>query len=273
MTNETFSQEQLNAFIDGEMSAREAAVFSKQMAVDPQLAGQVAVLSSLKAAVHECSSHEPPCELPDIERLLASRRKRLTVPRFRRAGLALAGFAGVMAASIVAAMIFLAPAPATTATLLAKASKQHARWLQQSSNTSPALQLVRANAKLQFGNNFLVPDLSATGLRIATVERFGQAGMHVGYRGVHGCHLSLFANPSTNRQPADFVEIKHKREVFYVWRTHGLNYLVLGVGMDQRRLHLVARDIYRSSTKLKLFDKSMLTALRLNHQASKPCAA
>ena len=63
--------ETLNAYIDSELSVRENAEVANAIALDPELARQVATLSSLKAtlASASCSLGEPiDLELPGNEK-------------------------------------------------------------------------------------------------------------------------------------------------------------------------------------------------------------
>jgi hypothetical protein len=163
-----------------------------------------------------------------------------------------------------------------TRPILASARALHERWLQTDMTGEVESTPVVLAALTRFGRLPVVPDLESTGLEIATVGVFDEQPdspmLQIGYRGHHGCHLSLFVVADRQlRLPVDPGATG--REQSSAWQVGDLGYLLFAIGMDQSRFDLIAEKVEhatRTSAPFSVLDQQQLAA---NRQASTRCQA
>ena len=279
---DSFSEETLHAFIDGELPAARAAVLVRALAKHPELAEKVAELTALKGAVQE-SCTEIPCPIPDLDKIFAEASSNDGAPggtpqenlfkRWLRASRIPLGLSGGLLAAVVAGGLFAGWLGHGThqGNLTEQAIRLHQQWLeapqQQISNTGP-VQLADLRESVP---GIYIPDLRASKLRISHLERFGIGGIHVGYVGTRSCHLSLFIRPTGDTAPLPVREQLIGKDRVFAWRVNRFDYVLLAVGMDQGRLELIASDVAEATRLLQPFDQTTELALRLNRQQSQAC--
>lgn len=261
MTTRRPSMEELNAYVDGELPAPDSARVARALALHPDLADRVALLSKLKASV-EASQQEAPAIT-----LKSSARQRL------RKSVA------AVAACLVLALGLLAfvstqgwddpPGLTTYAWAL------HDDWVEATSGASAAAAPPLVEASLTaLGPGLFVPDLSDARLTVGHLSlvdsRFGK-GLHVGYMGTRGCRLSLLVMPRTEDEAAKTPEPPSQDRRFQAWRSGDFTYLLLATGMDPRHFATVAsttRDAVRRQQPLAQQERM---ALRDSRARSRPC--
>jgi len=258
------SWQQLNAYVDGELSASDAAAVARALADDKILAEVVATLSRLKATTQE-----------GIEPFALAPKRPRTRP-WRRAAIA----ASVAAVLIVAAVATLAPwmGPTEPPAWLAGAWQVHDTWAQTEMASPPAS--VDSGVVLatlhRFGPQTYLPDLSdarltLSHLDIATMADMGGDALHIGYLGNRGCQVSLVLLPGGGGLSADLVRYDRGAGRGYAWRNGKRGYLLLAEGMDEARLALLAETLHRATLELRPFDPDTRTALRESRERSVPC--
>ena len=256
----------LSAYVDGELDPAAAAAVADAAGEDAAVAEQIALLYQLKGVSHAVAP-EAPADLADL------------VPKPRRIWpMALA--ACIAATVLVGTALWVATAtmrpPALPSDLLATARSLHGKWLTVDAggptNTPPVVLLT---ALSQFSQVPVVPDLESTELAIGLVSvAHGPDGpvLQVGYRGNHGCHLSLFVFPDA-RLPRTAVLVATRKERAYGWRVGDLSYLLFAVGMDENRLALIAAKVEEATRARAPLDAAARQQLAENKLRSVTCHA
>ncbi len=256
----------LNAYVDGALDPAAAAAVADAAGEDAAVAEQIAVLYQLKGVSHGAAP-EAPADLADL------------MPKRRHiwpAALA----ACIAAALVIGAALWVGAAtmrsPVLPADLLATARSLHGNWLMAdargSADAPPAVLLT---ALSHFGQVPVVPDLESTELAVGLVTvAHGPDGplLQVGYRGNHGCHLSLFAFVD-QRMPTATVRVADGKERAYGWRVGDLGYLLFAVGMDQTRLALIAEKVEQATRARAPLDAAARQQLAENKRHSATCHA
>ena len=235
-------------------------------AATPATASEIATLYKLKGVSHGAAP-EPPVDL------------RALLPQQRRI------WPGAMAACVAAAILIgtavwmpvpTARAPALPPDLLAEARTLHGAWLAAEArgmaDTPPAVLLA---ALTTFGRMPVIPDLTSTALDIDLVKvAEGPDGrmLQVGYRGNHGCHLSLFAFVDRH-MPEAAVRVAAGNDRAYGWRVGDLGYLLFAVGMDEGRLALIAEKVEAATRVHAPLDAAAQAQLAENKRHSATCQA
>lgn len=259
------SQESLNAYIDGELSAAEAAAVAQALATDRSLARTIATLSRLKAAVQEVV--EP------VDLAIPAPKTR----PWRRLGLA----ACVVGAMVLTATALLAPwRAAPPPELVVQAWSIHDAWTHAGDRPPPprvSSGLVLATWS-RLGPGAHLPDLSAARLslsRMAPISLSAPSGeaVHLGYRGTRGCQVSLLIISEGDGLPGSLAAFSEGARRGYAWRTDTHGYVLMAEGMDKDRLALLARFVHATSTEQTPFDEAMRSALRDSRERSAPCQA
>jgi anti-sigma factor RsiW len=264
VTRATPSWEELNAYVDGELSPDDAAVVARALAEDRALAQQVAMLTKLKAVTH---GGVEAAELPT-----------LSLPRRRKTWVAVAAS---LAAVLLVAIITLHEWNAgRTPAWVAQAWQAHRQWVAHDRNgmnaaLPPSLVLARLS---RLGSGVEVPDLSAAQLTLNYMGpfEFPRAGIHgvqLGYVGTRGCHLSLMVFPAPQGGGTGEVEYTDGTGRAYSWQVGSLAYALFAVGMDDMHLALIARTVRNATLEHKPLGAEAQTALRHSRIVSRPCAA
>jgi anti-sigma factor RsiW len=269
MTTRRPDWQTLNAYVDGELSAAEAAEVARALADDRALAEQVASLSRLKASVQDLGE--------GIEIALPGPRRRAWRPAALAASLVVALAIGLAAA--------LVPWPGSDLPAwLAQARALHEAWnmAEDQAAAAPAAGGVVLVALSQLGpEGYLkayLPDLSSARLRLSHLEIVALPGargeaLHAGYRGTRGCKVSLLMLADGAALPKELTRHDEGGLRTYAWRTGGPGYLLVAEGMDEARLALIAETVHRATLEHSPFDVETRTALRESRARSKPCLA
>ena len=127
----------------------------------------------------------------------------------------------------------------------------------------------------RFGQVPVVPDLESTELAIALVTVSNSpAGrvLQIGYRGNHGCYLSLFvfAHGGLPKSP---VRVAIGNDRAYGWRVDDLGYLLFAKGMDETRLTLIADKVEQATRDHAPLDSLARQQLAENKRNSASCHA
>ncbi len=257
----------LSAYVDGELDPAAAAAVADAAGADAAIADEIALLYQLKGFSHGAAP-EAPAGLADL------------MPKRRRTVWPMALAACIAAAVLLGAALWAATAtmrsPVLPADLLATARSLHGNWLtadaRGSADAPPAVLLT---ALSRFGQVPVVPDLESTELTIGLVTvAHGPGGpiLQVGYRGHHGCHLSLFVFPD-GRLPGTAALVATGKERAYGWRVADLGYLLFAVGMDQNRLALIAQKVEEATRDRAPLDAAARQQLAENKRHSVTCHA
>ena len=258
--------ETLNAYVDGELDAASASRVAVAAGHDPAVASQIAALYRLKGLARSAVP-SPSDELT----------AGVAQPRRRTGAIALAALA---AALLVSAGLWFAhatgTAPALPPAAMQAARDLHERWLTSAPGRAQDTSATKILAALSdFGSMPSVPDLTGTGLTVgfvANVTRSGHEILQIGYRGRHGCHLSMFVfhDVELARTP---VEIATGGILAYGWQARDLDYLLFAEGMDRSRFDLIGREVERATRAGRPLDKRDQTRLAQNKRESASCKA
>ncbi|MEE8365290.1 MAG: hypothetical protein V3R76_05855 [Gammaproteobacteria bacterium] len=263
--NSRYKLETLNAYVDGELSAREKAEVANAIATDPELARQAATLSSLKAtlASSSCGRLEP----LDID---FPRRQKSRLPW-------VAAFAGLIIAGAVLAILILNNASLLPNQGLELAEQVHRNWLEEELEPMDA-GLHQASAldldRLQI--DAYVPDLSEVNLTFSGVRKISSGksrGMHIGYRGPSGCMVSLVVLNNTVGLSYELAYFERRGHLLYGWQVKQTGFYLLAYKMDPARLSKVARVVNKLTRERLPLDPDSIIALNEAKSGSKPCLA
>lgn len=231
--------EAINAYVDGELSALDAAQVAAAVAQDRKLAAQVAILARLKAQT------------------TALRRKpeRTQLPAGKghgRRGILAASAGAVMAIAILAGLV-LAPSHTrpTTPAWLQPARALHVQWVRQGIDGEGLHGAAAARAAGVFSVPW-VPDLRAINLRQHSVQRAaaGHASVvHVGYIGPRGCMLSFLTWPDEHTLAREPRRFGAGAEAAWAWRVGDVGYLLLATRMAPERLAVVVAVVHEATLK------------------------
>jgi hypothetical protein len=255
----------MNAYVDGELDASTAAEIAHAAGSDPAVADQIALLYQLKGSIHAAAAPPP----SDLAGLLPARRSMLR-PAIAATLLALAIGLGAWWS------LAIRQTPALPAELVSEARSLHYRWLDaDAAGLAVAQPGVLFAALSRFGRVPMVPDLESTGLTVATVsvrEAMGGQLLQIGYRGHHGCHLSLFV-VTDKVLPTAAVELDNGTDLAHGWRVGELGYLLFAKGMDKSRFALIAEKVEHATRVNAPLDQRARQELAENKRNSTSCHA
>jgi len=278
-TAQPIPEETLHAYVDGELSAHEAATLLRRMAGDPDLAERVATLTRLKSELRDLPL-PPGLKAPDLDALEAHARHE-PAPRAAR-GISrwgwLAGMAAAIAVVAVLAGMWVSGPRAggsdglSRSGVVAAAVARHLEWLKGPADSGGNGPEVTLTAFARRHGRVYVPDLGASGLHVVRTAPFAERGVQVGYVGVHDCRLSLFILPDAGALAAPLREMKRGAARVFAWRTNRLDYFLIAVGMDPSRLDLISKAVFDATRNLQPFGPAIQLALDLNHRTARSCA-
>lgn len=268
------SWQDLNAYVDGELSPRESSRVARAVAADAHLADQVATLSRLKAALHESQEAAPEIAMPGNS--AGGPAWRLGRSGWRAAA---AGLAAVAVTGAIAVFALWPRGPEIDyARVIGQAAAAHHAWLAEESDGGAApITAGRVLVGLhRFGGQAHMPDLSAARLTITRLKVFepGPGGgpvLHIGYAGTRGCRVSLWAGAAGAGFPAAFNALGDGADTAYSWRVGSVAYVMLAKGMDPARLALIAGAAYRATLEHAPPNVDTRTALAKSRAESRPC--
>ncbi len=261
--NPRYNLETLNAYVDGEVSARENAEVANAIASDPELARQAATLSSLKATLASTSCGK----LGPLD---------IDIPHKEKSQLRLvAAVAGlILAGAILAVSIFnntsLLPIQG-----LELAEQAHWSWLEEESEpVAPGLNRTSAQDFGLYQIDAYVPDLSEVNLTFSGVRKISSGksrGMHIGYRGPSGCMVSLVILNNTVGLSQELTYFERQEHLLYGWQVKQTGFYLLAYKMDPSRLSEVARVVNKLTRERLPLDPDSIIALNQARSESKPC--
>lgn len=263
--------EDLNAYVDGELSNERAAELAAALGRDPELAEQVAALHRLKSAAQGLVE-EAPVALP---------KPKAAAPVWLRSGVALAASLALVALFGALWMSF-APAPPRHVVWAEQAWAAHGMLPQgaaaEAQDQTAALRL----AQQQLGPAAFVPDLLSAGLTLDGVHEGpkidGTISLHLAYRGLRGCQLSLFILPGSLDLSEQLLDLgvpgdRALGRQAVAWQAAGLSSLLLAEGMDPLRFAEIARRVFHASLEQRPFDDETRLALQRSREESARCNA
>ncbi len=266
MTRAAPSWESLNAYVDGELDAAAAASVAEAAGNDPAVADRIACLYQLKGAMSDVLP-PPPADLRELVRKPS---------RHLRAGVFTAAALAIVA--VVVALLWVPDRPSgqIPESTLAAARAIHDDWLAEDNGSpSEAPPSVVMAALSQFRRVPVIPDLSSAKLtieRVTVTESEDSHLLQIGYRGNHGCHLSLFVFAGGGL-PEKMVEQSQGLQQAYGWQVDQLGYLLFAVGMDRARLAFIAREVEVATRSGVPFDDQTRQALAESKAKSASCVA
>ena len=261
MDEQAMSWERLNAYVDGELAPPDAAAVASAVAHDLGLARRIATLAALKANVAGLSTDVAP---PYVTRERATK----TTGTARR----LAAIAATLA--LVAGMgsaIWLATSRPRSEDMSA-ALMAHRPWLTGSeAPATAALSIDLAGAR-----SGALPDLSPASLRLVRLDvkpepaRNGE--VFAGYEGPNGCRVGLWVSPAGSTNAVEPIRTAKNGISIRAWRNGDLGYAVVGVGIDEARLDLIAA-LAAKSLRNDGPPSQQIAALNDSRATGRPCAA
>jgi len=238
----------INAYVDGELEAADAAGVAEAIAADSQLASMVANLHAMKSAVGDAFNGG--------EVIAVTTQK----PFLSRTSLMAAVACLVIA--IVGPGLWYGLSQRNAGDVVAQALQQHDNWLVK---PMAAVEGVIKAAAL------ITPDLTPAGLTLSGVQnnvRLGDTfGQRYAYVGTRGCKLSLFVSGQDhafegigNTARPDALIVK--------WAVANRGFLLVARNMNQERFRVIAKALEAATARAVALDEPMRLAML---QTRKPC--
>lgn len=241
------SDELLNAYVDGELDADEAARLAQAAAASPELARRISTLHHLRAGVASLVSENLVLGLPPV-------------PANDRSGPMLPLRAGLRAAALVLAAgaglwFWQGQGERAPADALAQIVGSHDDWRNS---------LALADTRQTQAPEWIVSLMQATGLRLvhAGPERLadGSDVLHFAFIGENSCKISLFEMPQPHAVLPAAFEINASGQLQTAfWQAHGRGYAMVARSMDMARFATIAHSIH-AATEARHADQSQLLA-------------
>ncbi|MFA7415890.1 MAG: hypothetical protein WC048_15550 [Rhizobium sp.] len=263
MTDDPVSFETLSAYVDGELSPKEAARVGQAVAADPVLARQVSVLQALRAGVSAIGGEAGPVQVDALE------------PKTRRfGGRRLAGFATVAMLSLspAAGILFFQPAEmegdrvlagshlaSTSDVDLRRMAKAYESW------GAPASQ---GDATVAPTDPRLSRMIAATGLRLvetgSVTLQSGITASQANYIGPNSCRLSLFEIPASGTVPATTPLVIETLNDLQIARwSAARHYVVISHDMNHARFAAIAGSLTTATQRDGVNDNNLIAVLSL----------
>jgi hypothetical protein len=253
MADRELSFELLNAYVDGELAAADAAFVARRVAEDARTARRVAALQELRAGVAGLAADV--VMLPESSHAVPAR-----APRRRHLG-ALSAAAALLAVMLGTGWWALerhAPQQAQGDAALAQLVERHSQWR-------------RSAGELRIPVDVAVPRttalMAATGLQLVHEETLvladGSAVRHSGYLGANGCRLSLFELPHTRPESATgMLEVSQSDDLLTaIWQGRDRRYVMVARNMDNVRFATIASSIKAATEAVPADEADLIAAL------------
>ena len=261
------TEQDLNAYIDGELSPHDDARVALAIAQDPGIAARVAALTRLKSMLSGLGDEIPqPVVLPDPHRT------------FRWLGIA-ASLGLLVTVGIVMLTVFT-PFGTGDDGWYREALAEHADWALNPAR--PDAGEVDANLFLasveRFGLPVQTPDLTSAGLRLTYLRFYpatetATAALHLGYTGRRGCKVTLWAGAAPQGLGIALAESRVDNLRGFRWRSGDTAYALFATGMAERRFTLIAGKVYEATRSRRGFDEDTRMALKNASTSAPPCRA
>lgn len=266
MVPERPSFEDLNAYVDNELSASREADVAQAIAHYPDLARQVAALARLRSAISE-SVETPALTLPSA-----------TKPKVRNARWVLAACIAVFCLMLGFSSIPFGD-PAGSPGWLGAAWDFHGNWKAEGdiSRIRIGESTILASGEEARISGAYLPDLSAAQLSLAFLSReptfAGSPAFVAGYKGSRGCRLTLIVTSLSENLAAEQRLFTDHAKLATAWRVGNLDYLLIADGMDRARFTFISEKVYTASIEKQPFNEEVRVALQESRQKSRPCLA
>ncbi|UCH75684.1 MAG: hypothetical protein JSU82_07595 [Rhodospirillales bacterium] len=266
MTSQPTDQD-LNAYIDGELSPGEGARVARAIARNPAIAARVACLTRVKSAL--CDLGE---DLPE----------QVTVPVPLRPSrwIARAASIGLVAAIGILLLLTIGAFEWTDDAWYQEALAEHAAWVEDPvPGAAPEVDANLFLASLErFGLPVQAPDLTSAGLRLTYLRYVPPsaakpAALHLGYTGRRGCKVTLWASPAPDGLGTALDESRIDSLRGFRWRSGATAYALFATGMAERRFSVIASKVYEATRGRHGFDRETRIALRDASAGVPPCLA
>lgn len=279
----------LNAYVDGELDAGEAAALALRAAREPALAARLAALHQMKAGVAMLQDEAPPLpKLPAMPAPAAAPRP----PRRHRRGLMAAGalaLVSAVAAGVAVLTLVLLGQPASRLPDAMAGQMVAAPVVALGSSASradPALArhdawvaAYRPGAASLEAPSWLEAPMQAAGLRLVHLESARAGALHHGFTGSNDCRLSLFesdmpvAAPAAPAAPADARALRLSLEPSLLraeWQVQGRAYAMFARDMNRSRFIAIATALHDVSRERRVAGEMLLAGLEASRL---PCTA
>jgi len=261
------TEQDLNAYIDGELSPEDNARVARAIAQDKSIAAEVASLTRVKSALSALGDDLP---------------RSVTLPDPHRAvrWLGIAAALGILAAVGIVSLMTLATLGREDDGWYRQAMAEHSKWAREAA--SPEAREVDANLFLasveQFGLPVQTPDLTSAGLRLTYLRYFTQTetlagGLHLGYTGQHGCKLTLWTSPAPSGLGTALIESRFNNLRGFRWRAGETAYALFATGMAEQRFTVIAQKAHQATLHHQGFDEKTRVALMNASSSAPPCHA
>ncbi|MGO1118335.1 hypothetical protein ACTL6U_06510 [Rhodovibrionaceae bacterium A322] len=257
MSKVQINRERLNAYVDGELSASEAAEVAALIAADKRAAQIVAELSAMKSGLKAAF----PTDGVSSEPLKAT-------PKVRTKIAAAAAVVLIASAALISGLSLTDSS--SQSDLITAALQNHDRQPQPAqapSNGLASFQLTSLPSAL------VIPDLTTAGLTLSSFDPKVQLGTTIAaqitYLGSRGCRLSLFAFPRESGAQAIKADLTSSTLVER-WNAGALDYLLVARQMDGTRFGVIAAALKEASSNGTNLEDQTRTALM---DARQPCLA
>jgi len=273
MSDRVPTDQDLNAYVDGELSPHDRARVAHAIAGNPTLADQVAALARLKSVVAGLGEDRA-LSLNDLA--LTRRRK----PR------AMAMIAASVAVALLIAVIGVAGYDAWRASqadaLVAEAKSHHLTWLAKATaaddDGGDIAQVLRTTMRERHVPAH-IPDMRSANLTLSDVANFGDGSagaiksMQLRYTGRRGCRVSLWLSQGPSPLATTLSESDDGRSRGFYWRVGDISYALFATGMDATRFSLLARNVYEATRADRDPPAQHQNELRVATDTAAPCRA
>jgi anti-sigma factor RsiW len=261
------TEQDLNAYVDSELSPQDDARVAQAIAQDPNIAARVATLTRLKSALSSLAS-----EVPSARALPVSRRST--------GWLGIAASVGLLIAVGAAMLTGLTRFGQDDDGWYREALAGHTDWARDPS--LPDAREVDANLFLasveRFGLPVQTPDLTSASLRLtylrylAATETAATA-LHLGYTGRRGCKVTLWVSAAPEGLGTALSESRVGKLRGFRWRSGETAYALFATGMAERRFTVIANKVYEATREQRGFDDGTRMALKNASSGVPPCQA
>ena len=261
------TDQDLNAYIDGELSPHDDAHVARAIAQDPTIAARVASLTRLKSALSELGDEmTPPLALPQPQRSI------------RWSGMAAS--IGILIAAGIAVLTMFTPSGQEDDGWYREALAEHADWA--ADPAIPDAREVDANLFLasveRFGLPVQTPDLTSASLRLTYLHflpttETAAAALHLGYTGRRGCRVTLWVSAAPEGLGTALTETRVDNLRGFRWRSGETAYALFATGMAQHRFTVIASKVYEATRSRRGFDEDTRMALKNASTSAPPCRA
>lgn len=272
MNDYTPSEEDLNAYVDGELSPHNRARVAQAVAADPKLADRIATLARLKSVVMGLSENQS-MTLDDLG--IATPRYSRPTTRIAASILAVVLIAGVVAAG------FWNWRAAESDAWVATAKSRHLAWLTESGeqNTGDKLTSMLRVTMKRLEVPVHIPDMRSAKLTLSDAVYFQHDesekynAVQLRYTGRRGCRVSLTLSHGEAALDTSLSEVDDGHSRGFYWRNGEVNYALFATGMDTTRFTLLARNVYLATREKREPPEPKQRELRVATDTATPCRA